>query len=192
MEGHMVVAESAAEAKLLLAEARTQDRFVRDWKVEDLAKDVENLSGRSYEMGKHIFAVGRCNLCHSVDGNGVKLAPDLTEVAKKYKGLKLLQQIITPSTELNEKFRTYQFLMSDGRVVAGTIFKDEPDAYQVIPNLLNPRRVLVLPKNQVDEKLPSRISSMPESLLNGLTREQILDLVAYLQAGGKADNPVFK
>jgi len=192
MKGHMVVAENAAEAKLLLAEARKQDRFVRDWKVEDLAKDVENLSGRSYEMGKHIFAVGRCDLCHSVDGNGVKLAPDLTEVAKKYKGLKLLQQIITPSTELNEKFRTYQFLMSDGRVVAGTISKDEPDAYQVIPNLLNPRRVLVLPKNQVDEKLPSRISSMPESLLNGLTREQILDLVAYLQAGGKADNPVFK
>jgi hypothetical protein len=49
-----------------------------------------------------------------------------------------------------------------------------------------------VPKNQVDEKLPSKISSMPESLLNGLTREQILDLMAYLQAGGKAEDPVFK
>jgi putative heme-binding domain-containing protein len=192
MKGNMVVAETEADAKLLLAEARKESRFVRDWKVEDLAKDVESLSGRSFEMGKHIFAVGRCNLCHSVDGKGVQLAPDLTEIAKKYKGLKLLQQVITPSTELNEKFRTYQFLMSDGRVIAGTIFKDEPDAYQVIPNLLNPRRVLVVPKNQVDEKLASKISSMPESLLNGLTREQILDLVAYLQSGGKADDPVFK
>ena len=55
------------------------------------------------------------------------------EVAKKYKGLQLLQQVIAPSTELNEKFRTYQFLMSDGRVIAGTIFKEEQDAYQVIP-----------------------------------------------------------
>ena len=54
------------------------------------------------------------------------------------------------------------------------------------------RRVLVLPKNQVDEKLPSKISSMPESLLNGLTREQILDLVAYLKAGGNPADPVFQ
>ena len=136
--------------------------------------------------------MARCHVCHSVNGNGVKLAPDLTEVAKKHKGIKLLEQVIAPSTELNEKFRTYQFLMRDGRVIAGTIFKDEPDAYQVIPNLLNPRRLLVVPKNQVDEKLPSKISSMPESLLNGLTREQILDLMAYLQAGGKAEDPVFK
>jgi putative heme-binding domain-containing protein len=192
MKGHMVVAETAADAKLLLAEARKDSRFVRDWKVDDLAKDVESLSGRSFEMGKRVFSMTRCHVCHSVNGNGVKLAPDLTEVAKKYKGIKLLEQVIAPSTELNEKFRTYQFLMRDGRVIAGTIFKDEPDAYQVIPNLLNPRLLLVVPKNQVDEKLPSKISSMPESLLNGLTREQILDLMAYLQAGGKAEDPVFK
>ena len=188
----MVVAETSEQAKALLADARKEARFVRNWKVDDLAADAEKLSGRSFLMGKKIFAAARCTLCHSVDGNGVKLAPDLTEVAKKYKGVKLLQQVLAPSTELNEKFRTYQFLMVDGRVLSGTIFKEEPDAYQVIPNLLNPNRVVTIPKNQVDEKIPSKLSSMPEDLLNGLNREQILDLLAYMQAGGNPTSPLFK
>jgi putative heme-binding domain-containing protein len=192
MKGEMVVAETSEQAKALLADARKEARFVRNWKVDDLAADAEKLSGRSFLMGKKIFAAARCTLCHSVDGNGVKLAPDLTEVAKKYKGVKLLQQVLAPSTELNEKFRTYQFLMVDGRVLSGTIFKEEPDAYQVIPNLLNPNRVVTIPKNQVDEKIPSKLSSMPEDLLNGLNREQILDLLAYMQAGGNPTSPLFK
>ena len=152
------------------------------------------------DHGAKVFK--KCKACHTTTAGKHRVGPSLAGVVgrkagtakgyKKYKGLKLLQQVIAPSTELNEKFRTYQFLMSDGRVIAGTIFKEEPDAYQVIPNLLNPRRMLIVPKNQVDEKFASKVSSMPESLLNGLTREQILDLIAYLQSGGKADDPVFK
>ena len=44
----------------------------------------------------------------------------------------------------------------------------------------------------VPEKIPSKLSSMPEDLLNGLNREQILDLLAYMQAGGNPTSPLFK
>jgi hypothetical protein len=33
---------------------------------------------------------------------------------------------------------------------------------------------------------------MPVGLLNTLDKEQILDLLAYLLSGGKADNPAFQ
>jgi hypothetical protein len=39
-------------------------------------------------------------------------------------------------------------------------------------------------KADVEEKAASKISPMPEGLLNTLTRDEILDLVAFLGAGG--------
>ena len=34
--------------------------------------------------------------------------------------------------------------------------------------------------------------TMPEGLVNVLTKEDLLDLLAYMEAGGKRDHPVFK
>ena len=41
-----------------------------------------------------------------------------------------------------------------------------------------------MPKEQIEEKVASKISSMPEDMINGLTKDEILDLLAFLEAGG--------
>lgn len=53
-----------------------------------------------------------------------------------------------------------------------------------IPNLLIPDAITVVPKEQVEEKVASKISSMPQGMVDGLTRDEILDLLAFLEAGG--------
>ena len=50
---------------------------------------------------------------------------------------------------------------------------------------------VVLKPSQVVERAKSPNSIMPKGLLDKLTREEILDLVAYVAAGGDPKNPLF-
>ena len=49
----------------------------------------------------------------------------------------------------------------------------------------------VLQKMEIDERIKSQVSIMPQGLLNKLTREEILDLMAYLMARGDKKDPLF-
>ena len=135
--------------------------------------------------GMQAFMKARCNQCHAVAGHGVNLGPDLSDVAKRYKGEKLLQQIIEPSSEINDKYRTHQFVMTDGRSITGVVMKDDPQEYQILTNLLTPNTVTRLRKKDVEEKIASKISPMPDGLVNVLTREEILDMLSFLEVGYK-------
>jgi len=47
-------------------------------------------------------------------------------------------------------------------------------------------------KTSIAERHPSRVSPMPEGLLNQFTKEEILDLLAYIEAAGKEMATNFK
>ena len=51
---------------------------------------------------------------------------------------------------------------------------------------------MVLKKSEIDERTKSPTSIMPKGLLDKLTREEILDLVAYVAARGDAKSPLFQ
>jgi len=40
-------------------------------------------------------------------------------------------------------------------------------------------------KSEISERRPSQISPMPDGLLDQLTQEEILDLLAYIESTGK-------
>jgi hypothetical protein len=47
-------------------------------------------------------------------------------------------------------------------------------------------------RKQVKSIELSKVSPMPPGLLNLLTREEVLDLAAYVLSGGSADHAMFK
>ena len=47
-------------------------------------------------------------------------------------------------------------------------------------------------KTTVMSRRASRISPMPDGLANALTREEIWDLIAYLESGGRRDYGAFQ
>jgi hypothetical protein len=49
---------------------------------------------------------------------------------------------------------------------------------------LTPNTLTTILKKDVEEKIASKISPMPNGLLNILTKDEILDLHAYIEAGG--------
>jgi hypothetical protein len=69
---------------------------------------------------------------------------------------------------------------------------DEDDGKVVlVTNPLTQEHAVVLKKDIVRRKL-STVSPMPEGLANILSREEILDLLALLESGGRRDHAAFR
>jgi putative heme-binding domain-containing protein len=131
----------------------------------------------------HAFAKAQCTQCHVAGGHGVNLGPSLAESLKKYRGRDLLEQMLDPSKSIHEKYRTMQFVLDSGRVVSGVVLEETPDAYRVATNLLTPNQVIVVKKSEIDEQVLGTVSAMPAGLLNVLTRDEIADLLSFVEAG---------
>ena len=71
------------------------------------------------------------------------------------------------------------------------MISETPDAYHVVDNPLAKGKPLVIRKADVEEQVKSKISLMPKGLLDKLSREEVLDLVAYIVARGDRQNPIF-
>ncbi len=63
---------------------------------------------------------------------------------------------------------------------------------KVIENPLAKTEPLVLRKSEIEERVKSPTSVMPKGLLDKLTREEILDLIAYVVSGGDQHHKLFQ
>ena len=187
MSGLMLVASSKAEADRLLAAARKPVRMT-DWKLADLAADADKVSAdlksRNPAKGMGAFMKAQCAACHQVAGHGSAVGPDLSKVGERFKGQKLLLQILEPSAEVNEAYKLWNIKLKDGDMVSGPIVKQDADGLDVMENPLTPKVLTRVAAKDIDSRVPSKMSAMPQGLLSSLTKEEILDLLAFIESGG--------
>lgn len=183
MNGIMVVANDKAEADALVT--ANQPKIVREWKLSEFESIETAVDNASLMRGMQAFVKASCHQCHVVAGHGVNLGPNLTKSIKKYQGKALLRQIIEPSSEIHEEYRNYQFLMDNGKVISGVISEDKGPTLGVVENLLVPNKITTVHKREIDQQIASRISPMPLGLINVLTRQEIMDLLSFVQASDK-------
>ena len=165
----------------------------KEWKLEDLASGVESLDhGRSFGNGKQIFQVANCVACHKLNNVGFEVGPDLSKLDAKLKSLDILKEVLEPSAKLNEKYVSNIFGTESGKVITGLVLKETPDTVEVIEHPLAKTPPLVLKKSEIVERKKSATSLMPKGLLDKLTREEILDLIAYLVARGNPTDKLFQ
>jgi putative heme-binding domain-containing protein len=175
-----------------------KDRRPRtEWKFEDLSTALSELDagqrlGRSYGDGKQIFQVASCVACHKLDGAGIEIGPDLTKLEAKWQTVDILREILDPSERINEKYQTYVFETASGQVITGLIVEETPDAVKVVENPLVKAEPIVLKKSEIETQQKSPTSIMPKGLLDKLTREEIMDLVAYVAARGDQQSKLFQ
>ncbi len=183
MKGEMIVVNDLEEVPAILAKRKTS--IVKQWTMDDFAELPEIRTDEATVMrGMQAFQKARCNQCHVISGHGINLGPDLTDVVKRFQHQKLLRQLIEPSSEINEKYRNHQFALKNGEVVTGVIIQDERKHIQVVSNLLLPQSITRIRKRDIDEQIASRLSPMPEGLVDVLEKQEIIDLLGFLQAGG--------
>ncbi len=164
-----------------------------EWRMEDLAPAVDALSnGRSFANGKQMFQIASCAACHKMNGVGVDMGPDLAKLdPKQQKPIEVLRDLLEPSFRINEKYQSYVFAMQSGQVVTGLVLEETPESVKVVENPLVKTDPVVLKKSEIAERAKSPTSVMPKGILDKLTREEILDLIAYVLAGGDAKHALF-
>ncbi len=62
----------------------------------------------------------------------------------------------------------------------------------MIENPLAKAQPLVVPKTSIESRQKSAKSMMPEGLVSKLTREELLDLIAYVYAKGDKQHELFQ
>jgi putative heme-binding domain-containing protein len=148
--------------------------------------------GRSFVQGKQLFTVANCIACHKLNGVGTVVGPDLAQLDPKKQPVDVLRDILEPSFTINEKFQSYILTLDDGRQVIGLVTEETPDVVKVMENPLAKCEPTIVKKSAISERVKSPKSIMPEGLPNQLTREEILDLVAYVFARGDSQHKLFQ
>jgi len=103
----------------------------------------------------------------------------------------VLDSILEPSKTLSDQYQNEVFTTGSGKSVTGRVVDETKDAIAVQPDPLAPDRV-VIRKDDLEGRVASKLSPMPANLADVLTRDEVLDLLAYIESGGRRNHPVFQ
>jgi putative heme-binding domain-containing protein len=108
----------------------------------------------------------------------------LKEVARRFSRRDMLVSLIEPSKAIDEKYRHEAIVTEDGKLVVGRVVGDDGTTMIVEPDPLDTKRTMEIAIAEIEMRQPSPVSPMPANLLDTLDRDEILDLLAYLEASG--------
>lgn len=146
--------------------------------TDPLARFRVTLMGGDVENGRRIFrshTVAQCFRCHKIQGQGGEAGPDLSQLAMRATRDHFLESMIDPNAKLAPGFGSVAYVLTDGRVIAGTLKAE--DAQQV--TVLTPEgKSVVIPVADIDERTAAK-SAMPP-VGPTLKLSEIRDVIEYL------------
>lgn len=161
--------------------------FVRGWTMDELAPLLNEVSERrEFERGKAMFAVARCRDCHRFQGEGAPVGPDLAGAAARFSRRDLLETILHPSRVVDEKYRSLILETDAGEIITGNLAGGDAESLAIAVNPNEPLQLRRVLRRSIETRRVSPVSPMPEGLLNSLTKEEIFDLLAYLEQASTA------
>jgi len=148
--------------------------------AKDTEAWVKRLEGPAdADAGRRIFEnprVTSCAKCHRVDGRGSNIGPDLSLIGRTDKKW-IVESILQPSAVVAPHYQGWRIDTNDGRVLTGLLVHTIHDeSYYVDAKGIR----FKVEAKEVADVSAARESIMPNDLLNGLTDQEIRDLVAYL------------
>ena len=93
-----------------------------------------------------------------------------------------MEAIIEPSKAISDQYEAQKFLMEDDRLIVGRVINLAGSQYWVLPDMADPSKIVRIEVDQIVESSPSTVSLMPNGLLDTLTEDEILDLLAYMKS----------
>lgn len=182
MRGTLLVVD---DLEKYLATATTEpEPTITEWTLDDLVPSLVGLNkGRDLAKGKELFTSTGCVSCHRLGKEGVDYGPILTGVFAKYKNdsKAVLTEIMDPSKNIEPRYRAHSFQPKDGESFTGFIL-DEKGSDITIQTGPSEALIQKVAKNSLASREAQPLSLMPAGLLNLLSKDQILDLLAYLKS----------
>jgi putative heme-binding domain-containing protein len=120
-----------------------------------------------------------CAQCH-MPQKGRRIGPDLSGVSSQTKE-QLLQNVLDPSREIQARFTNYIVTTKDGRILDGLIVSETPGTVTLRSSDADDQTML---RRNIVEIRASSVSLMPEGLEKNMSRQELADLIAFLQGAG--------
>ncbi len=132
--------------------------------------------------GKLVFQK-HCASCHRLEGVGHAVGPDLLATIGNKSGEDLLWAIFDPNREVDPRYRAYQVITADERVLLGVIVTETPTSITL-------RRAEgaedVILRTDITSIRATPQSLMPEGLEKDLKPQDLADLLAFLRQAGRS------
>ena len=126
--------------------------------------------------GRALFAK-TCAQCHKLFDTGGLVGPDITG-ANRGDLAYLLENMVDPNAVIPIDYQASVLDTKDGRTVVGIVKKQDEQSVTVVTNT----ETLVVPRNEVKTLRVSKLSMMPEGLLDTFSEQDARDLMAYLRS----------
>jgi putative heme-binding domain-containing protein len=141
-----------------------------------------------------MFTVATCVACHKLGGQGNEFGPDLTKLdAKVFAGTAdVLKHVLDPSLKIDDKYALYSITLLSGKTVTGMIVEEKNGVIKLIENPLASTKPLEIKVAEIDIRKKAASSPMAKGLLDKLTKDEILDLLAYVRSGADPKHMLFQ
>ncbi len=118
----------------------------------------------------------QCGNCHMLGGKGGRVGPQLDGIGVRGPD-RLLEDILDPSRNVDQTFRTTTLALKDGRVVSGLLLREE-GAVVVLADAQG--KEVRVPSSEVEERSIAPVSPMPANFAEQIPEADFYRLLAYL------------
>jgi putative heme-binding domain-containing protein len=165
----------------------------QQWTLDEALAATESMNPKqlNFERGRSLFHSASCGACHRFSGLGGGVGPDLTSAPNKFTSKYLLEAIIDPSKNISDQYQSSTVLLDSGKVLNGLVVDKDDETILVYSSdtTLKPATVA---RDEIEEISVSKTSQMPTGLLNQLSADELLNLVAYIMSGGNESHKIYR
>lgn len=143
----------------------------------------ECLKGGDSESGHRIFAKkpeAGCVRCHSVDGQGGQIGPELTWLRHSAERLNILESIILPNAVIAAGYGSALLKLQSGEEISGVLQQENAHDVIVVSVVDGKKRKILI--EDIVERTPLP-SPMPPHFGMVLSKRDIRDLVEFIAEG---------
>ncbi len=137
-----------------------------------------------YDRGREVYLRSelQCTRCHAIDGEGGRVGPSLTTIGVQAPTDYLIESLVNPGAAIKDAYATVMITEKDGSVHMG-IAKGESASGVTLINAAD--QEVTIPSERIETTEAQPGSLMPEGIIASLTRDEFVDLVAYLSKLGE-------
>ncbi|MEI6235230.1 MAG: PVC-type heme-binding CxxCH protein [Planctomycetota bacterium] len=168
----------ASRAKKLLASGGGMPDVDRQKVIDEYAPKA--LLKGDVAKGKELFKTN-CLKCHTHNGEGGKIGPDLSGMATKPKA-ELIVDILDPSRSVEGNFRLYKVSTTEGQVFNGLLSSESKTTVELLDA---EGKTHPIQREDIKKMETSNKSLMPEGFEKQIPAEGFADLLEFLTQKGK-------
>ncbi|MBM3997610.1 MAG: c-type cytochrome [Planctomycetes bacterium] len=145
----------------------------------DLKPNV--LKQANLSNGRALY-VKHCANCHRLFGEGGDIGPDITGSQRTNLDY-VLENVLDPSAIVPREYQVTVIETKKGRTLSGIVKREN----EASVTLQTQNEQLVIPKGDIESRVPTKLSMMPEGTFEQMRIEEVRDLVGYLASPAQVE-----